>query len=119
MENGVILNWEFINLDVEEGLNDYCWKVIVVGVGFQYVFFGDLGLFLDYFGLGFNVSLIEIDICEGDFVLMISLMDNLDVYSISYDLFSDLLQLGMVYWFVVVEFCNGIYVMGNNSIWNF
>jgi len=121
-QDGATLKWYSVNGDHYEGLNDHCWLIRVTGAGpVHFATYDPLfGVFIDYLGAQLLNSLVEVEICEGDENLTITEDDPVaGVYSISYDLSSDLIQPGTAYWAAVAEVCNRMPVLGNNSIWNF
>lgn len=120
-QDGATLTWYSVNGDHYEGVNDHCWLIKVTGAGpVHFAGGGVIGVVIDYLGAQLLNSLVEVEICEGDDALTIEpLAGHPGIYSVTYDLSSDLIQPGTAYWAAVAEVCNRMPVYGNNSSWNF
>ncbi|NET34451.1 MAG: hypothetical protein F6K19_20905, partial [Cyanothece sp. SIO1E1] len=120
-QDGATLTWYSVNGDHYEGVEGHCWLIKVTGAGpVHFAVDPVIGTVVDYLGAQLLNSLVEVEICEGDDDLTIEpLAGHPGIYSVTYDLSSDLIQPGTAYWAAVAEVCNRMPVYGNNSVWNF
>ncbi|MEZ5041744.1 MAG: T9SS type A sorting domain-containing protein [Saprospiraceae bacterium] len=120
-EDGATLTWYSVNGDHHEGINDHCWLIKVTGAGpVHFAGGGIIGVVVDYLGAQLHNAIVEVEICEGDDALTIApVPGHPGIYSVTYDLSSNLIQPGTAYWAAVAEVCNRMPVLGNNSSWNF